>query len=103
MALPSIKQQYSLKPDMQFGWKPEDVHGAPIPMFFDYETFERLQNPRTFYPYPVYFYGRRYMDSLEVHRSYANKSQATGPTINISSYHIKFPPQENILDAINKF
>lgn len=58
---------------MQFGWKPEDVTGAPIPLFFDYETFEQLQNTHTFYPYPVYFYGKRYYDSLEVHHSFANK------------------------------
>ena len=38
MELTSIRRQYSLRPDMIFGWKPDDIHGAPIPMNFDYET-----------------------------------------------------------------
>lgn len=42
MDLPAASRQYSLKPDMRFGWRPEDVHGAPIPMIFDYEIFENL-------------------------------------------------------------
>jgi hypothetical protein len=28
---------YSIKPDMIFGWRPDDITGAPIPMYFDYE------------------------------------------------------------------
>ena len=37
MELASVRRYYSLKPDMAFGWRPEDIHGAPIPMYFDYE------------------------------------------------------------------
>jgi len=37
MELTSVRRYYSLKPDMAFGWRPEDIHGAPIPMYFDYE------------------------------------------------------------------
>jgi hypothetical protein len=35
--LPNPYKQHSLKPDMFFGWKPENVHGAPIPLHFDFE------------------------------------------------------------------
>lgn len=47
MALPNQNTVLSMKPDMQFGWRPEDIHGAPIPMVFDYETFEVSKNPET--------------------------------------------------------
>ena len=40
MELASVRRYYSLKPDMAFGWRPEDIHGAPIPMHFDYEQNE---------------------------------------------------------------
>ena len=33
-------RQHSLKPDMVFGWRPDNVIGAPIPMFYDFESFE---------------------------------------------------------------
>jgi len=26
-----------MKPDMIFGWRPDDITGAPIPMHFDFE------------------------------------------------------------------
>jgi hypothetical protein len=57
-----------MKPDMQFGWRPEDIHGAPIPMVFDYETFEILKNPETKTVFPVYFYGNRFVDSISMHK-----------------------------------
>lgn len=31
------QRQYSLKPDMADGWRPANVAGAPIPMYFNYE------------------------------------------------------------------
>jgi hypothetical protein len=37
MDLVSEHVTYSIKPDMMFGWRPDDITGAPIPMHFDYE------------------------------------------------------------------
>ena len=101
MELPCVKRQYSLKPDMQFGWRPEDVHGAPIPMNFDFEVFETLINPQTFHPYTPHYLGNRYADSLEVHRAFANQASITGPACDTPSYHMKFPPNESLLDAMS--
>ena len=64
MDLQPTKKSYSLKPDMAFGWKPENVQAAPIPMYFDYETFELPINPLTKLDYPIYFSGERFLDSL---------------------------------------
>ena len=68
MELTSIRRQYSLRPDMIFGWKPDDIHGAPIPMNFDYEANGLPSDPKTGFELPVYYIGRRYNDSLDMHR-----------------------------------
>ena len=68
MELTSIRRQYSLRPDMIFGWKPEDIHGAPIPMHFDYETNSLPVDTKTGFEFPVYYIGKRYSDSLDMHR-----------------------------------
>jgi hypothetical protein len=65
-------RQYSMKPDMLFGWRPEDITGAPIPMHFDFEQFEICRNSQTNQPYPVYYYGHRYIHSITMHRQFAN-------------------------------
>lgn len=57
MELTSVRRYYSLKPDMAFGWRPEDIHGAPIPMYFDYEQNEIPTKPDTGFDYPIYFLG----------------------------------------------
>lgn len=100
MPLPSVEKQYSLKPDMQFGWRPEDVRGAPIPMYYDFETFDIPINPETKIEYPSYYIGPRFQDSLEMHKSFANKSKMVGPD-NYPSYHFKFPPNQNVIEAID--
>jgi hypothetical protein len=69
-----------------------NVHGAPIPLYFDYETFDIPINPQTNEEFPVLYYGSRFKDSLEMHRAYANKSS--------DSYKYKFPPNMNIIDAL---
>ncbi len=43
----SDSRQYSMKPDMLFGWRPDDIQGAPIPMHFDFEQFEICKNLQT--------------------------------------------------------
>lgn len=69
-----------------------NIHGAPIPLYFDYETFDIPVNPMTNEEYDVSYYGYRFRDSLEMHRTFSN----TGP----NAYKFKFPPNENVLDAI---
>lgn len=89
-----------MKPDMQFGWRPEDVHGAPIPMNFDYETYEIPQNPETKTCFPVYFYGNRFIDSITMHKSFSNRDFATGADSLLPAYFMRFPPQESIINAM---
>ena len=91
MELSSIRRYYSLKPDMAFGWRPEDIHGAPIPMYFDYECNDLPVNVETGWDFPVYFIGNRFSDSLHMHHRFANKPKMMGPD-DIPSYHFKFPP-----------
>jgi len=99
IALPSVNEKYSLKPDMVLGGRPDDVRGAPIPMYYDFETFDIPVNPDTKTEYPPYYIGPRYGDSLEMHRQFANKTKAVGPD-ECPSYHFKFPPNQNVIDAI---
>ena len=49
-----------------------NVSGAPIPLYFDYETFDAPINPQTNTEFSVLYYGNRFRDSLEMHRAYAN-------------------------------
>ena len=55
---------------MVFGWRPDNVKGAPIPMFYDFEHFELPQIVRDTVKIeiPAYYMGRRYKDSLEMHK-----------------------------------
>jgi hypothetical protein len=41
---------------MKFGWKPkQEISGAPIPLYYDYEHFEIPINPLINEPYePIY-------------------------------------------------
>ena len=93
-------KHYSMKPDMVFGWRPDNVQGAPIPFHYDSVNLEVCRNPATKQPYPVYFFGKRYVHSVSMHRAYANLPKASGPPTEQASYPMKFPPQENIVEAI---
>ena len=77
---------------MAFGWRPSDIVGAPIPMYFNYEQPALPINPDTKMSRPIYYIGKRYIDSLLMHKSFANKVIATGHD-NMPSYHFKFPPK----------
>lgn len=68
-------------------------------MHFDYEQNDIPTNPETGLDFPVYFIGNRFTDSLDMHRRFANKAKMLGPD-EIPSYHFKFPPNQNIMDAI---
>ena len=49
-----------------------NVHGAPIPLYFDYESFDIPINSINNKEYDILYYGHRFKDSLEMHRTYAN-------------------------------
>lgn len=75
----------SMCPDMKFGWKPkEEISGAPIPLYYDFEPFEIPINPSTNLEYEPIYFGARPKHSLNVHKLYANNAD-------ISSYNFKFP------------
>lgn len=59
------------------------VRGAPIPLYFDYETYDIPLIPGTEDEYEVTYYGNRFRDSLEMHRFFSNSGQ---------SYKFRFPP-----------
>jgi hypothetical protein len=86
---------------MAFGWRPTNIVGAPIPLYFNYEQAPLPINPDTKMERPIYYQGKRYVDSLLMHRNYANKVEATGADERIPSYHFKFPPKQNVIDALN--
>jgi hypothetical protein len=80
-------------------WRPEDIHGAPIPMHFDYEQNDIPTYSETGAEYPIYYIGNRFTDSLDMHNRFANKAKMLGPD-EIPSYRFKFPPNQNVIDAI---
>ena len=84
-----------------FRWKPADISGAPIPTYFDHEKNEIPINPYTLTEYPIYFIGRRFVDSLDMHKQFANLPKMLGPEEH-SSYHFKFPPHQCVLDAMQE-
>ena len=67
---PLPAQQYSLAPDMYFGWKPKNLtSGAPVPIQFYEEELPHVQDPTTQEDLPAIYYGFRPTDSLILHRT----------------------------------
>ena len=61
---------HSLKPDMQFGWKPEaDKEIPPIPLCFGLVGY----NLEQFHYQKVLYIGPRYPNTYKVHEQFANK------------------------------
>ena len=59
------------------------IKGAPIPLYFDYESIDLPIDPATQQEYQVTYYGQRFRDSIEMHKTFSNHS---------NSYKFKFPP-----------
>ena len=87
--LPLIKEQYSLEPDMMFGWVPKITHGAPIPLMFDDKFLDILlshikdkyKSPTIDYSkYEIVYHGFRPLDTFRLHELYSGDS----------SYQFKF-------------
>ena len=47
--MPLIKSGVSIAADLRFGWRPneKELHGAPIPLYYDYEQYKVPINPLT--------------------------------------------------------
>ena len=81
--LPLIKEQYSLEPDMMFGWAPKITHGAPIPLLFDDRFMdillshikEKHKSPTIDYSkYEIIYHGFRPRDTFSLHELYSGDS-----------------------------
>jgi hypothetical protein len=83
----------------RYSWKPDisNVHGAPIPLYFDYESYDGCfpVNPTTDEEYPVTYFGPRFKDTIEMHKAFANRTLADG----MQSYKFKFPQKMNLIEA----
>lgn len=49
---------------------------------------------------PMYYCGKRYLDSLRMHKNYSNLPAANSVE-GINSYFFKLPPKQNVIDALN--
>ena len=97
-------------PDMRFGWKPkETILGAPIPLYYDYETFDIPINVNTKEEFLVNYLGPRISNSIDMHKAFSNindsekiNKQIHGIIPLQQSYQFKFPPNQNLIDAITQ-
>ena len=68
---------------MMFGWQaaPDNKSGAPIPLYYDYETFhtDHIQDD------DIVYYGFRPKDTLIMHKEFTRASRK-------EKYHFSFPP-----------
>ena len=53
--MPLIRSGASMDADLKFGWRPNEgeLHGAPIPLYYAFESFKVPNNPITQKPYVV--------------------------------------------------
>jgi hypothetical protein len=73
--MPLISQEYSLAPDMLFGWRPKNMGvGSPIPLDFTLEEAPVCENPGTGEEFLTIYHGYRPKDSLVMHRAYAGEA-----------------------------
>lgn len=72
--MPLIKSGVSIAADLKFGWRPieKELHGAPIPLHYDYEQFQVPKDPTTGKSYMVEYFGPRIQTSHDVHKKFAN-------------------------------
>ena len=77
--MPLIKSGVSIAADLRFGWRPneKELHGAPIPLHYDYEHFKVPINPATQKPFIVQYLGPRMQTSHDVHKKFGNLETVT--------------------------
>ena len=89
--MPLVKSGHSMKPDMMFGWRPdiEPISGAPIPLYYEYETFEAPTELPSGLMKTI-FYGKRYSDTHKLHYAFSDKRPCEAiPSV---GYNFTFPP-----------
>ncbi|CAG9325818.1 unnamed protein product [Blepharisma stoltei] len=75
-ALPLVQKNYSLEPDMIFGWKPKTLtNGGPIPLYFHYNNLPVLTDIQTNTKSEVIYHGYRPRDTFAMHKFF---TQAKG-------------------------
>lgn len=73
--MPLINGEYSIAPDMLFGWKPKHMGiGSPIPLDFTLDEAPVCVNTATGAEYPTIYHGYRPRDSLVMHRAFSGPS-----------------------------
>lgn len=82
--LPSIPLSgftHSLAPDMAFGWRPANLKGGPIPLYFNRCDLPGPVSPSTHEEFRVLYHGLRPRDTLIMHQALAKGGYAV-PTYN---------------------
>lgn len=59
---------------MKHGWRPKfkNAPRAPIPLYYEFDSFSIPIDPETKKPYEPIYLGPRYKNSLIVHKKFAN-------------------------------
>ncbi|KRX08300.1 hypothetical protein PPERSA_01761 [Pseudocohnilembus persalinus] len=73
-----VKKEYSLEPDMLFGWVPKINNTLPIPLLFENKQVQNIiQNIiiNENSPYDIIYLGYRPHNSLELHQQYSQSNQ----------------------------
>eukprot|EP00347_Sterkiella_histriomuscorum_P022850 403336918 len=103
LLMPLIQSGMSMSPDMKFGWKPKDeISGAPIPLYYEFEQFSIPINPLTNQEYEPLYLGPRYKHSLALNKVFANQINPNGPLGLKQSYAFKVPPNIGMIEQIIK-
>mmetsp|Transcript_20166 Transcript_20166/g.37533 ORF Transcript_20166/g.37533 Transcript_20166/m.37533 type:complete len:868 (+) Transcript_20166:1967-4570(+) len=70
--VPLISDEYSIAPDMLFGWRPKTMGvGSPIPLDFTLDEAPVCENAATGAEFPTIYHGYRPKDSLVMHKAFS--------------------------------
>jgi hypothetical protein len=71
-SVPLINEEYSIAPDMMFGWRPKNMGvGSPIPLNFAMEEAPVCENLSTGAEFLTIYHGYRPKDSLVMHKAFS--------------------------------
>lgn len=75
-AVPLVTKEYSMAPDMLFGWRPKNMGvGSPIPLDFTLGEAPVCKNTATGEEFPTIYHGYRPKDSLVMHKAYSGSQR----------------------------
>ena len=77
--MPLIRSVASMEADLKMGWRPNEgeLHGDPIPLYYDFESFTVPKDPLSQKPFLVQYRGPRIQTSYDVHKKFANLENLT--------------------------